>query len=62
MNKNGTMILIMVALFFMMLLLWQQNYMLSHGHNCNTPGVYIPLDNEYEFKHVISVNKIDAKI
>jgi hypothetical protein len=29
--------------------------------NCNTPGVYIPLDNEYEFKHVISVDKTDAK-
>jgi hypothetical protein len=28
---------------------------------CNTPGVYIPLDNEYEFKHVISVDKTDAK-
>jgi hypothetical protein len=23
----------------------------------NTPGVYIPLDNEYGFKHVISVDK-----
>jgi hypothetical protein len=21
---------------------------------CNTPGVFIPLDNEYGFKHVIS--------
>jgi hypothetical protein len=29
---------------------------------CNTPGVYISLDNEYRFKHVISVNKTDAKI
>jgi hypothetical protein len=28
---------------------------------CNTPGVYIPLDNEYEFKHVILVGKTDAK-
>jgi hypothetical protein len=28
---------------------------------CNTFGVYIPLDNEYGFKHVISVDKIDAK-
>jgi hypothetical protein len=28
---------------------------------CNTPGVYIPLDNEYGFKHVISVDKTDAK-
>jgi hypothetical protein len=24
---------------------------------CNTPGVYIQLDNEYGFNHVISVNK-----
>jgi hypothetical protein len=32
-NKNGTMILIMVALLLMMLLLWQQNCRLSHGHN-----------------------------
>jgi hypothetical protein len=29
---------------------------------CNTPGVYIPLDNEYGFKHVISVDKTDTKI
>jgi hypothetical protein len=29
---------------------------------CNTPGVYIPLDSEYEFKHVISVNKTDTKV
>jgi hypothetical protein len=29
---------------------------------CNTPGVYILLDNEYGFKHVISVNETDAKI
>jgi hypothetical protein len=28
---------------------------------CNTPGVYNPLDNEYGFKHVISVDKTDAK-
>jgi hypothetical protein len=28
---------------------------------CNTPGVYISLDNEYGFKHVISVNKTDTK-
>jgi hypothetical protein len=28
---------------------------------CNTPGVYIPLDNEYGIKHVISVHKTDAK-
>jgi hypothetical protein len=28
---------------------------------CNTPGVYISLDNEYEFKHVISVDKTDVK-
>jgi hypothetical protein len=29
---------------------------------CNTPGVYIPLDSEYGFKHVISVNKTDTKV
>jgi hypothetical protein len=29
--------------------------------NCNTPGVYILLDNEYGFKHVISVDKTDFK-
>jgi hypothetical protein len=34
---------------------------LLRGEGCNTPGVYIPLDNEYEFKHVISVDKTDAK-
>jgi hypothetical protein len=28
---------------------------------CNTPGVYIPLENEYGFKHIISVDKTDAK-
>jgi hypothetical protein len=28
---------------------------------CNTPGVYILLDNEYGFKHAISVNKTDAE-
>jgi hypothetical protein len=28
---------------------------------CNTPGVYIPLDNEYGFKHAISVDKTDFK-
>jgi hypothetical protein len=32
-KKNGTMILIMVALPLMMLLLWQQSCRLSHGHN-----------------------------
>jgi hypothetical protein len=31
------------------------------GEGCNTPGVYIPLDNEYGFKRVISVDKMDAK-
>ena len=31
------------------------------GEGYNTPGVYILLDNEYEFKHVISVGKTDAK-
>jgi hypothetical protein len=34
---------------------------LLRGEGCNTPGVYIPLDNEYGFKHVISVDKADAK-
>jgi hypothetical protein len=29
---------------------------------CNTPGVYIPLDNEFGFKHVISVDETDTKI
>jgi hypothetical protein len=28
---------------------------------CNTPGVYILLDNEYKVKHVISVDKMEAK-
>jgi uncharacterized pyridoxamine 5'-phosphate oxidase family protein len=28
---------------------------------CNTPGVYIQLDNEYGFKHAISVDKTDFK-
>jgi hypothetical protein len=28
---------------------------------CNIQGVYIPLDNEYEFKHAISVDKTDFK-
>jgi hypothetical protein len=28
----------------------------------NTPGVYIPLDIEYGFKHVISVNKMNTKV
>jgi hypothetical protein len=31
------------------------------GPHCNTPGVYIPLANEYGFKHVISVDKTYAK-
>jgi hypothetical protein len=31
------------------------------GVGCNTLGVYIPLDNEYRFKHLISVDKTDAK-
>jgi hypothetical protein len=31
------------------------------ARGCNTPGVYIPLDNEYVFKLVISVDKTDAK-
>ncbi len=32
-KMNGTMILIMVALLLMMLLPWQQNCRLFHGHN-----------------------------
>jgi hypothetical protein len=32
------------------------------GEGCNTLGVYIPLDNGYGFKHVISVDKTDAKL
>jgi hypothetical protein len=28
---------------------------------CNTPSVYRLLDNEYGLKHVISIDKIDAK-
>jgi hypothetical protein len=32
-KMNGTMILIMVPLLLMMLLPWQQNCRLSHGHN-----------------------------
>jgi hypothetical protein len=28
---------------------------------CNTPDVYILLDNEYGFKHKISVDEMDAK-
>jgi hypothetical protein len=35
---------------------------LSEDTSCNTPGVNIPLDNKYGFKHVISVDKTDAKI
>jgi hypothetical protein len=35
---------------------------LLRGKGCNTPGVYIPLDNEYRFKHVISLNKTDTKV
>jgi hypothetical protein len=31
------------------------------GEGCNTPGVYIPLDNEYGFKHVISMDNTDFK-
>jgi hypothetical protein len=34
---------------------------LLRGEGCNTPGVYIPLDNEYGFKHEISVDKPDFK-
>jgi hypothetical protein len=38
-----------------------KRYRVKDRHTCNTPGVYIPLDNEYGFKHVISVNKTDAQ-
>jgi hypothetical protein len=38
------------------------NHPFRRQRKCNTPGVYIPLDNEYGFKHVISVGKTDAKI
>jgi hypothetical protein len=39
-----------------MLFLWK--HALCYGVDlCNTPGVYIPLDNEYGFKHVILVDK-----
>jgi hypothetical protein len=31
------------------------------GEGCNTPSVYIPLDNEYGFKHAISVDKTDVE-
>jgi hypothetical protein len=34
---------------------------LLRGEGCNTPCVYIPLDNEYGFKHVILMDKMDAK-
>jgi hypothetical protein len=34
---------------------------LLRGEGCNTPGVYIPLDNEYRFKHAISVDKTDVE-
>jgi hypothetical protein len=35
---------------------------LLRGEGCNTPGVYILLDNECGFKHVISVEETDTKI
>jgi hypothetical protein len=31
---------------------------LLRGKGCNTPGVYILLDNKYGFKHAISVDKM----
>ena len=37
-------------------------YLSNYNSACNTPGVYIPLDNEYGFKPVISVNKTDTKV
>jgi hypothetical protein len=33
----------------------------SDEDDCNTPGVYTPLNNVYGFKHVTSVDKTDAK-
>jgi hypothetical protein len=40
-----------------------KNTMVEHiwKNECNTPGVYHLLDNEYGFKHVISVDKTHAK-
>jgi hypothetical protein len=38
-----------------------QDEILLRGESCNIPGVYIPLDNEDGIKHVISVDKMDAK-
>jgi hypothetical protein len=49
-------------------LLWEvfrsesRDEILLRGEDCNTPGIYILLDNEYGFKHVISMNETDAKI
>jgi hypothetical protein len=37
------------------------SWRICRGVTCNTPGVYRLLDNEYGVKHVISVNKTDAK-
>jgi hypothetical protein len=34
---------------------------LLRGEGCNTPGVYILLDDRYGIKHVVSVDKADAK-
>jgi hypothetical protein len=34
---------------------------LLRGEGCNTPSVYILLDNEYGFKHAILVDKTYAK-
>jgi hypothetical protein len=39
----------------------KEQYHKNFSCYCNTPGVYILLDNEYGFKHVISVDKTDAK-
>jgi hypothetical protein len=41
--------------------LWISGQDYFKGEGCNTPGVYILLDNEYGFKHVISVDKTNAK-
>jgi hypothetical protein len=44
------------------LLSWpRRGHGLSFVRRCNTPGVYIPIDNEYGFKHVMSVDKTDTK-
>jgi hypothetical protein len=38
-----------------------RDVILLRREGCNTPGIYILLDNEYGIKHVILVGKTDAK-